>query len=113
MASEEELREIHLPSFRSLKVIVVIPALNEELTIKQTIDEIRSCQLPADAALVLDLSIWVVDGGSIDATRDICYAQKVKTMIQKGKGKGNAMREAVEKLKSEIADIAVFMDGDA
>jgi dolichol-phosphate mannosyltransferase len=113
MASEEELREIHLPSFRSLKVIVVIPALNEELTIKQTIDEIRSCKLPTDAASVLDVSIWVIDGGSIDATRDICYAQKVKTMIQKGKGKGNAMREAIENLKSEVADIVVFMDGDA
>jgi dolichol-phosphate mannosyltransferase len=59
------------------------------------------------------VSIWVVDGGSIDATREICYTQKVKTIIQKGKGKGSAMREAIEKLKSEIADIVVFMDGDA
>jgi dolichol-phosphate mannosyltransferase len=69
--------------------------------------------LPAAATIILDVSIWVIDGGSIDATREICYEQKVKTIIQKGKGKGNAMREAVEKLKSEIADIAVFMDGDA
>jgi dolichol-phosphate mannosyltransferase len=113
MASKEHMHEIDMPSFRTLKVIVIIPALNEELTIKQTIDEIRSCRLTAAAAVILDVSIWVIDGGSTDSTREICYAQEVKTIIQKGKGKGNAMREAIEKLKTEIADIVIFMDGDA
>jgi hypothetical protein len=47
MAAKEDIDEIDVPSFRRLKVIVIILTLNEELTIKQTIDEIRSYRLPS------------------------------------------------------------------
>jgi glycosyltransferase involved in cell wall biosynthesis len=38
----------------------------------------------------------VIDGGSTDGTTDICKAENVKYILQKTKGKGSAMREAVE-----------------
>src|SRR5919202_2621563 len=49
-------------------------------------------------------------GGSTDNTLNICRKKKnVKVVIQKQKGKGNAMREAVDQTD---ADVVVFIDGD-
>ncbi len=84
-------------------VAIIIPTLNEEPTIGEIIDKINQLNLN------LNLSILVVDGGSIDNTLDICRRKNVKFMIQKGKGKGNAMREAVDQTD---VDIVVFIDGD-
>lgn len=86
-----------------LKIEIIIPTLNEEKTIEELINNIRSCLLP------IELSILVIDGGSTDRTVDICKSRNVRFLVQKGKGKGNAMREAVD--HSE-ADIVVFIDGD-
>jgi dolichol-phosphate hexosyltransferase len=86
-----------------LTVEIIIPTLNEELTIKQLIEGIRSCVLP------LKVSILVVDGGSTDHTLDICKKDNVKFIIQKERGKGSAIREAVA---NSAADIVVFIDAD-
>jgi dolichol-phosphate mannosyltransferase len=53
----------------------------------------------------------VIDGRSTDGTLDVCKREKVRFIIQKGKGKGkgSAMREGVE---LSVADIIVFIDGD-
>ncbi len=84
-------------------VAIIIPTLNEEPTIGDLIDKIKLLNVD------LKLSILVVDGGSTDNTLDICRRKNVKFIIQKGKGKGNAMREAVDQTD---ADIVVFIDGD-
>jgi dolichol-phosphate mannosyltransferase len=86
-----------------IKVEIIIPTLNEEKTIEELINDIRSCLLP------IELSILVIDGGSTDRTVDICKRENVRFLVQKGKGKGNAMREAVD---HSGADIVVFIDGD-
>jgi glycosyltransferase involved in cell wall biosynthesis len=86
-----------------LRVQVIIPTLNEEHTLAGVIKSIRANVLPAR------VSILVVDGGSTDRTVDICRAENVEYISQRGKGKGNAMREGVE---HSDADILVFMDGD-
>ena len=86
-----------------IKIEIIIPTLNEEKTVGELINNIRSCLLP------IELSILVIDGGSTDRTMDICKRGNVRFLVQKGKGKGNAMREAVD--HSE-ADIVVFIDGD-
>ena len=70
--------------------VVIIPTLNEEPTIGEIIDKINLLNLG------LKLSILVVDGGSTDNTLDICRRKNVKFITQKGKGKGNAMCEAVD-----------------
>jgi glycosyltransferase involved in cell wall biosynthesis len=86
-----------------LTVEIIIPTLNEELTIKELIEGIRSCVLP------LKVSILVVDGGSTDHTLDICKKDNVKFIVQKERGKGSAIREAVA---NSAADIVVFIDAD-
>ena len=98
-SDQSDLNELN----RDTKVEVIIPTLNEEQTIGDIIRNIRSFKPH------INTSILVIDGGSTDLTLDICKKENVRFMVQKGKGKGNAMREAVE--QSE-ADIIVFIDGD-
>jgi dolichol-phosphate hexosyltransferase len=88
---------------RDTKIEIILPTLNEEQTLKKLIQDIRSTVLPVKA------SILVIDGGSVDRTLDICKTENVRYIIQKGKGKGTAMREAVEQSDAEVV---VFMDGD-
>jgi dolichol-phosphate mannosyltransferase len=90
-------------SKKDIKVDIIIPTLNEEQTIGVLIQSIRSFVFDED------VSILVVDGGSTDRTASICKTQNIRFIVQKGKGKGRAIREAVE---CSNADIIVFMDGD-
>jgi len=86
-----------------VKADVIIPTLNEENSIREIIHSIRSHSFP------INVSILVIDGGSIDKTIEICKEEKVQLIKQKGKGKGTAMREAVN---ASNADIVIFIDGD-
>jgi glycosyltransferase involved in cell wall biosynthesis len=88
---------------KDVNVEIIIPTLNEERTLGAVIKDIRSSALPVKS------SILVVDGGSTDRTTDICKIENVKHILQKARGKGSAMREAVEQSN---ADIVVFIDGD-
>jgi glycosyltransferase involved in cell wall biosynthesis len=88
---------------KSTTIEIIIPTLNEELTLGDLIKKIRSSVLPLKA------STLVVDGGSTDSTLEICKRENVRYIIQKAKGKGSALREAVEQTD---ADIVVFIDGD-
>ncbi len=90
-------------SEKDTTVEIIIPVLNEENTIRDLLQSIRSVRLP------VKISTLVIDGGSEDRTIEICKRENVKVINQKGKGKGNAMREAVEYSQ---ADIVVFIDGD-
>jgi dolichol-phosphate hexosyltransferase len=100
----ELVSEINKAAFRKdTKVEIIIPTLNEERTLEVVIKDIRS------SALSLDVSILVIDGGSTDRTAEICKRENVRCIFQKTKGKGSAMREAVEQ---SDADIVVFIDGD-
>jgi dolichol-phosphate hexosyltransferase len=91
------------PHGRILKAEIIIPTLNEERTIRRMIHDIRNY------GSSISVSITVVDGGSNDGTLEICKEENVRFIIQKRKGKGNAMREAVE---SSEAEIVVFIDAD-
>lgn len=92
--STEKLRVKNLNS--DTKIEVIIPTLNEEHTIGELIHDIRATALP------MVLSIVVIDGGSTDRTLDICRKENVRFIIQKGKGKGNGMREAVLQSEADI-----------
>jgi dolichol-phosphate hexosyltransferase len=97
-------REVNKVAFRKdTKVEIIIPTLNEERTLEAVIRDIRSSSVP------VDVSILVIDGGSTDRTAEICKKENVRCIFQKTKGKGSAMREAVEQ---SDADIVVFIDGD-
>ncbi len=86
-----------------ITVEIIIPTLNEEGTIRELLQTIKKQTFP------VKISTLVIDGGSKDNTIEICKEENVKVVRQKGKGKGNAMREAVE---LSNADIVVFIDGD-
>lgn len=86
-----------------LTVEIIIPTLNEETGIGNLIQSINKLKIPQKT------SILVIDGGSKDKTIQICQDLNVNVIQQKGRGKGNAMKEAAEISKS---DIIVFIDGD-
>jgi dolichol-phosphate mannosyltransferase len=89
------------------KIEIIIPTLNEERSINKLIEKLK--ERIQSSVLPLKVCILVVDGGSTDATLEICKRENVRFIVQKGKGKGRAMREAVE---HSNADIVVFIDGD-
>ncbi len=82
-----------------MKISVVIPTRNEEGMIEEIID---GCRPYADELLV-------VDGHSVDRTREIAEKAGVKVILDNGKGKGAALRHAINFVSG---DITVFIDAD-
>jgi dolichol-phosphate mannosyltransferase len=80
-------------------ITVVIPTLNEAATVGKIIDE---CKPYADELLV-------VDGHSEDGTRKVAEARGVRVILDNRKGKGEALRHAVNFVSN---DIIVFIDAD-
>jgi glycosyltransferase involved in cell wall biosynthesis len=91
----------------NLEIAIIIPALNEELTIAGCIKSFHSIDSTA--------SIWVVNNGSTDNTRQIALDTLIEIQAKGGiidvpkKGKGNAIRAAFHELES---DIYVVVDAD-
>ncbi|NOY11051.1 MAG: glycosyltransferase, partial [Archaeoglobi archaeon] len=83
-----------------MKVRILIPALNEEESIGDVIDGFR--KLGYD-------NILVIDGHSTDRTREIAREKGAEVVVQSGKGKGQAVREAFEILDD---DVVVMIDAD-
>ena len=67
------------------QVSVCIPAKDEAETIEEII---AGCRPHAD-------HLFVVDGHSTDATRDLAEALEVPVYLDAGRGKGCAVREAI------------------
>ncbi len=89
----------HLQPLPSAAVTVVIPTRHEEGLIGEIIESVRPY---AD-------EILVVDGHSRDRTRDIAAERGARVILDRGKGKGDALRLALDEAKS---DIVVFIDAD-
>ena len=84
-----------------MKIMVIIPCYNEELTIGSVIDSL--------ASLDLDLSITVIDNNSTDKTAQVALSRGVTVIHESRQGKGFAFRSAVAKID---ADIFFMTDGD-
>jgi dolichol-phosphate mannosyltransferase len=78
---------------------VVIPTYNEEATIKEVCGSIKK----------ITGSMLVIDGNSTDRTRDIAESMGIKVVLQKKRGKGAALRQAIDEVNSGII---VFIDAD-
>ncbi|MGA1819708.1 MAG: glycosyltransferase family 2 protein [Thermoplasmatota archaeon] len=83
-----------------MKVSVIIPTLNEEESIGQTIDQIP----PSD-----DQEIMIVDGLSRDRTREIAASKGARIVEEKRRGYGRAYKTG---FKAALGDIIVTLDGD-
>jgi len=81
---------------------VVIPTLNEREAIGLVLDELFSKGVPRERILV-------VDGRSIDGTAEIASQKGVKVVFQRGEGKADALKSALDHVDTKNI---VVMDGD-
>ena len=91
----------------TLKVSIVIPAINEERGIGKTIDAIHTTSF---AKHHWDLEIVLVDGDSKDRTREIASKKGAVVIIEKRRGYGRAYKTG---LAQATGDIIVTGDADA
>jgi Glycosyltransferases involved in cell wall biogenesis len=81
-------------------VCILLPTLNEEATIGPVIRDFRSEGFG---------NILVIDGNSKDRTREIAEAEGARVIVQTGKGKGQAIKQAFDLIEE---DYVVMADGD-
>jgi dolichol-phosphate mannosyltransferase len=81
-------------------VCVLLPTLNEAETIGAVVDGFRAEGFE---------NVLVVDGDSDDDTRSIAEEHGARVMIQSGRGKGQAVREAISEID---APYVLMADGD-
>jgi glycosyltransferase involved in cell wall biosynthesis len=84
------------------KVKILVPTMNEERNIGLLLSRIKTCNFIGETI--------IIDGNSTDDTLNIVKQHDVTLLMQKGKGKGNAIREALDYFKPE--DPVIMMDGD-
>jgi len=87
-------------------VAIVIPTLNEERSIGRVIERIPISDLSKDG---FETTPYVVDGRSIDATREIAERKGARIIFDEGNGKGAAIRTAFSAVD---ADYLIMVDGD-
>jgi glycosyltransferase involved in cell wall biosynthesis len=84
-----------------MKVLVLLPCYNEELTLAKVIDDFRH-ELP-------EAEIVVFDNGSTDKSVSIARQKQATVYSEKKRGKGNVIKSAFDSLE---ADIYVMVDSD-
>ena len=92
----------------SQKISIIVPALNEEKTIKQVLQDLQALQF---SELKLEKEIIVIDGGSSDKTFELASSvsgARAYRLSKKG-GRGEALQFGLDKAKG---DIIVFFPSD-
>ena len=80
-------------------ITVVVPTRDEEGLVGEIVDSVRPY---ADEVLV-------IDGHSRDRTREIAAEHNARVILDRGRGKGDALRLAFDEARG---DIVVFIDAD-
>lgn len=88
------------------EILIMLPTLNEEPTIGRVIDEIPRKALEGAGYKV---KLLVVDGNSTDRTRQIAEEKGASTVVERRRGKGIAMSQA---LSSVDTDFIFMLDAD-
>lgn len=77
------------------EVIILVPALDEERGIGLVLDNIPFEELQD---MGCEVSVLVVDGVSVDSTREIAQRKGAHVYVQSGQGKGNGVRQAFRRI---------------
>lgn len=95
------------------KIVVVVPAYNEEKTISETVSNINTVRDDLQA-LGLDLHIFVVNDGSKDETASVLDTLDVQKILvhKKNRGLGAAVRTGLAAARKAGADLVVKFDAD-
>jgi len=88
-----------------MKVSIVLPTLNEEEGIGETIDSINMDKFKKKG---WDIEILVVDGNSTDRTREIAKGKGARVIIEPRKGYGRAYKTGLYRAEGDI-----IVTGDA
>ena len=88
---------------------ILIPARNEEEVIKDAIQSFKRQKYPKD-----NYEIVVVINNTTDNTLGVCNVEGVRVILceRKIKNKGDALKEAFDRLKKEKTDAYIIMDAD-
>lgn len=97
-----------------MRVLVIIPAFNEQAALGGLLAEIRSLALPpGDDALGAELETVVVDDGSADRTAAIARAAGARVLVLcRNLGIGGAVQSGLRLAHREGFDFAAQLDGD-
>ncbi len=95
---------LHPREVTHVKVSVIIPTLNEEQSIGETLDEI-----PDEIEGIDEIEVMIVDGLSTDRTREIAESKGATVLIEEQKGYGRAYKTG---MSTADGDIVVTLDGD-
>jgi glycosyltransferase involved in cell wall biosynthesis len=80
---------------RTRSIVVLLPALNEEMAVGSVIERIPMEPLKRAG---YDVYVWVVDGRSVDGTPEVARDRGASIYVQSGAGKGNGVRQALDHL---------------
>jgi glycosyltransferase involved in cell wall biosynthesis len=101
--SEKSENKNDTDPYVKMKVIVAVPAFNEEVSIGSIV---LSSLKNAD-------KVVVIDDGSSDNTSEIAHMASAEVIShKKNEGKGSSIKDAFEYAKKDNADILVLIDGD-
>lgn len=89
-------------SFEGNRIVVIIPALNEEKSISKVVNSIPN---------IVD-EIIVINNGSDDSTAIKASISGAKVIHEYRKGYGYACLKGIDYLNKNPPDIVVFLDGD-
>ncbi len=92
----------------TLRVSVLIPALNEEGAIGAVLDEIPGPWQGLPGPLVTE--VLIVDNGSTDRTTEIAREHGARVVREERRGYGSACLRGIAGIRD--TDILVFLDGD-
>lgn len=94
-----------MPAEVAVKLSIIIPALNEEANIGELIPALHKMapQISPQYEIIL------VDGGSVDNTRELAKRLNAKVIVQRRRGYGGALKEGFDAAQGEYI---LTLDGD-
>ena len=92
-----------------MKLSIIIPVYNEHRTIEAVLKKVQDVALPG-----VEKEVLVVDGNSVDGTREILEARQNEPgtviLFEPGPmGRGHALKEGLERA---TGDVVIFQDAD-